>query len=233
MQKLSFYSFYDYYTSDHLEFLQHLSSRLGGTIHVSYFDQFYGEMAVPEKHFINFFQSDLFYIKVYCFVKDNQSEAFYTLSLSSGIAELDELKIHFLRCGVIRIFGFEKYTDWDEFVDLLFTNTLDRSLLFSTLRQPYVFKFLRTLSRLGSSNLYFFPAGTYMFENYINSASTDKLHEKNFLVDHETESKIKLYSSNTITEYLNPSIKESLLIKRKNKISKYGIFGLSLAPKYS
>jgi len=227
MQKLSFYSFYDYYTPDYLQFVNILSARLGGTIHVSYFDKFYSEMAIPEKHFINFFQSDLFYIKVYCFVKDNQNETFYTLSLSSGIPELDNLKIHFLRSGVIRIFGFYQYTYWDEFVDLLFTNTLDRSLLFRTLRAPYVFKFLRTLSKLDCSNLYFFPSNTYSFEDYLNNALVDKLDEKDFLVRHETECKIKLYSSHTIAKYLQPNLQESLLIKRKNKISKYGVLVLS------
>jgi len=184
-------------------------------------------MDEPEKHFINFFQSNLFYIKVYCFVKNNQNEAFYSLSLSTGIPELDKLEIYFLRSGIIRIFGFDQYPYWDEFVDLVFTHMLDRSLLFRTLREPYVFKFLRTLSKLGCSNLYFFPNNTYSFEDYLNNALEDKLDEKDFLVHHEKECKIKLYSSDTISKYLDPSLQESLLIKRKNKIVKSGVLVLS------
>lgn len=235
MQKLSFYSFYNYYTSDYLEFATNLSRRLGGTIHVSYNNYFDTDTdySLPEKHFINFFRSNLFYLDVNFFIENNEKKVFYTLQTSYGITRLDNLEIHFLPNGVIRVFEFEEDTDWCKFVDLLFMNSMNSRLPFTILRRPYILKFIRIFFKLGSINLYFFPKSTYDFEKYINTLFSRECLEESLLKYQHVKDKIKFYTNSSISEYLSRTLHESLLVKRKKKIAKYGIFKFILKPKSS
>lgn len=229
MHELSFYSFYDYYTPDYLQFVKNLSHRLGGTIHVSYFHFCDHDSVLPEKHFINFFQSELFYLDVRFVDITESQDVFYTLRLSSGISILDALEIHFLPNNLIRILHFHPHMNWSMFNDLLANHIVYRDSFFRLLRVPYIFKFLHTLSKIGCSNLYFFPCGKYSFETHLNTLFIKVCSEEHLINNYLNKEKIKLYTNTSIWEYLNPSIKESLLDKRNVKFKKYGVFKLVLA----
>jgi len=231
MRELSFYSLYDYYTPDYLQFATILSNKLAATIHVSYYSWFYTDDVLPDKHFVNFFKSNLFYLQVNFFTEEGEHKVFYSLHLSSGIPALDKLEIYFLPNGLIRIFELPEDITWYKFVDMLYVNSLNKSFVFATLRQVIVFNFLRIFSDLGCRDLYFFPRGKYEFEKYINNIFSKDCSEKFVLEYQKKKDKIKLYTNNSITEYLNTSIHEGLLEKRKNKISTNGVFKLMLNPK--